>query len=171
MMPRTESFTSFKIFFKGIILPELKQHLNILANPVPIPVNCQQNFCSNKMSWVFEMPSIWNAFLLLKWGDKSQPFNLPFRLARDYSLSAKRPAWEARNERGQLGCRLPKFRGSAKKSFVKKMSARPPTSTMATDKPKAVEIPEIVVDPNSKRRYERGRFLGKVSLLQFVCHM
>jgi len=33
---------------------------------------------------------------------------------------------------------------------------------MATDnKPKAVEIPEIVVDPNSKRRYERGRFLGK----------
>ena len=43
------------------------------------------------------------------------------------------------------------------------MSARPPTSAMATDnKPKAVEIPEIVVDPNSKRRYERGRFLGKV---------
>jgi len=42
------------------------------------------------------------------------------------------------------------------------MSARPPTSAMATDnKPKAVEIPEIVVDPNSKRRYERGRFLGK----------
>ena len=35
---------------------------------------------------------------------------------------------------------------------------------MATDKTKAVEIPEIVVDPNSKRRYERGRFLGKVSL-------
>ena len=45
------------------------------------------------------------------------------------------------------------------------MSARPPTSAMATDnKPKAVEIPEIVVDPNSKRRYERGRFLGKVRL-------
>ena len=43
------------------------------------------------------------------------------------------------------------------------MSARPPTSAMAADnKPKAVEIPEIVVDPNSKRRYERGRFLGKV---------
>lgn len=51
------------------------------------------------------------------------------------------------------------------------MTARPPTSTMATDKPKAVEIPEIVVDPNSKRRYERGRFLGKVSLSHFVCHM
>ena len=35
---------------------------------------------------------------------------------------------------------------------------------MATDKLKAVEIPKILVDPNSKRRYERGRFLGKVSL-------
>ena len=35
---------------------------------------------------------------------------------------------------------------------------------MATDKLKAVEIPRILVDPNSKRRYERGRFLGKVSL-------
>ena len=34
----------------------------------------------------------------------------------------------------------------------------------ATDKTKAVEIPKILVDPNSKRRYERGRFLGKVSL-------
>jgi len=32
---------------------------------------------------------------------------------------------------------------------------------MATDKLKAVEIPKIIVDPNSKRRYERGRFLGK----------
>ena len=39
---------------------------------------------------------------------------------------------------------------------------------MAADKPKAVEIPEIIVDPNSKRRYERGRFLGKVILLQ-IC--
>ena len=35
---------------------------------------------------------------------------------------------------------------------------------MATVKLKAVEIPKILVDPNSKRRYERGRFLGKVSL-------
>ena len=35
---------------------------------------------------------------------------------------------------------------------------------MAMEKLKAVEIPKIVVDPNSKRRYERGRFLGKVSL-------
>ena len=35
---------------------------------------------------------------------------------------------------------------------------------MATDKLKAVEIQKILVDPNSKRRYERGRFLGKVSL-------
>ena len=48
------------------------------------------------------------------------------------------------------------------------MTARPPTSTMAADKPKAVEIPEIIVDPNSKRRYERGRFLGKVISLQ-IC--
>jgi len=38
------------------------------------------------------------------------------------------------------------------------MSARPPTTTEA---PKPKEIPEIIVDPNSKRRYERGRFLGK----------
>ena len=35
---------------------------------------------------------------------------------------------------------------------------------MATSKLKAVEIPKVIVDPNSKRRYERGRFLGKVSL-------
>lgn len=39
------------------------------------------------------------------------------------------------------------------------MSARPPTATVEAPKPK--EIPEIIVDPNSKRRYERGRFLGK----------
>ena len=45
------------------------------------------------------------------------------------------------------------------------MTARPPTSTMAADKTK---IPEIIVDPNSKRRYERGRFLGKVISLQ-IC--
>lgn len=38
------------------------------------------------------------------------------------------------------------------------MSARPPTTVEA---PKPKEIPEIIVDPNSKRRYERGRFLGK----------
>jgi len=38
------------------------------------------------------------------------------------------------------------------------MSARPPT---AVEAPKPKEIPEIIVDPNSKRRYERGRFLGK----------
>jgi len=38
------------------------------------------------------------------------------------------------------------------------MSARPPATTEA---PKPKEIPEIIVDPNSKRRYERGRFLGK----------
>jgi len=38
------------------------------------------------------------------------------------------------------------------------MSARPPVSAEA---PKPKEIPEIIVDPNSKRRYERGRFLGK----------
>jgi len=38
------------------------------------------------------------------------------------------------------------------------MSARPPSTTEA---PKPKEIPEIIVDPNSKRRYERGRFLGK----------
>jgi len=38
------------------------------------------------------------------------------------------------------------------------MSARPPTTAEA---PKPKEIPEIIVDPNSKKRYERGRFLGK----------
>lgn len=38
------------------------------------------------------------------------------------------------------------------------MTARPP-NTAEVVKPK--EIPEIIVDPNSKRRYERGRFLGK----------
>jgi len=38
------------------------------------------------------------------------------------------------------------------------MSARPPTSSEPI---KQAEIPEIIVDPNSKRRYERGRFLGK----------
>merc|ERR1719266_949317 len=41
------------------------------------------------------------------------------------------------------------------------MTARPPTSTMASDAPKQPEIPEVIVDPNTKRRYERGRFLGK----------
>jgi len=38
------------------------------------------------------------------------------------------------------------------------MSARPPSTTEA---PKPKEIPEIIVDTNTKRRYERGRFLGK----------
>jgi len=38
------------------------------------------------------------------------------------------------------------------------MSARPPSTTEA---PKPKEIPEIIVDSNTKRRYERGRFLGK----------
>jgi len=38
------------------------------------------------------------------------------------------------------------------------MTARPPTSN---DAPKGAEIPDIICDPNSKKRYERGRFLGK----------
>lgn len=38
------------------------------------------------------------------------------------------------------------------------MSSRAPTSS---DPPKQVEIPEIIQDPNTKRKYERGRFLGK----------
>jgi len=38
------------------------------------------------------------------------------------------------------------------------MSARPPSTTEA---PKPKEIPEIIVDTNTKRRNERGRFLGK----------
>jgi len=38
------------------------------------------------------------------------------------------------------------------------MTARPPTSNEA---PKGAEIPDIICDPNSKKRYERGRFLGK----------
>jgi len=39
------------------------------------------------------------------------------------------------------------------------MSARPQPASSEAPKPK--EIPEIIIDPNSKRRYERGRFLGK----------
>jgi len=38
------------------------------------------------------------------------------------------------------------------------MSVRPPSTTEA---PKPKEIPEIIVNPNTKARYERGRFLGK----------
>ena len=34
-------------------------------------------------------------------------------------------------------------------------------ATMATEAPKPKEIPDIIVDPNSKRPYERGRFLCK----------
>ena len=41
------------------------------------------------------------------------------------------------------------------------MSVRPPATAAEAPKPK--EIPDIIVDPNSKRRYERGRFLGKVN--------
>ena len=40
------------------------------------------------------------------------------------------------------------------------MTSRAPASTEA---PKPKEIPDIIEDPNSKRKYERGRFLGKVS--------
>ena len=40
------------------------------------------------------------------------------------------------------------------------------------DQQVAKEIPEIIVDPNTKVKYERGRFLGKVThgflLLRFV---
>ena len=39
------------------------------------------------------------------------------------------------------------------------MSARPPANAEAPRQ--QAEIPEVIVDPNSKRRYERGRFLGK----------
>ena len=28
----------------------------------------------------------------------------------------------------------------------------------------AKEIPDVIIDPNSKRKYERGRFLGKVNI-------
>jgi hypothetical protein len=31
----------------------------------------------------------------------------------------------------------------------------------------AKEIPDVIIDPNSKRKYERGRFLGKVFFYQF----
>jgi len=42
------------------------------------------------------------------------------------------------------------------------MSTRPPTTATATaEAPKPKEIPDIIVDPNLKRRYEKGRFLGK----------
>lgn len=27
----------------------------------------------------------------------------------------------------------------------------------------AKDIPDVIIDPNSKRKYERGRFLGKVN--------
>ena len=48
------------------------------------------------------------------------------------------------------------------------MTARP--AAMATEAPKPKEIPDIIVDPNSKRRYERGRFLGKVAP-RFLLHL
>jgi len=38
------------------------------------------------------------------------------------------------------------------------MSAKPPVSS---DPVRVAEIPEVISDPNSKRNYERGRFLGK----------
>ena len=71
----TMSFTSFKIFFKGIILRSwtmlsvLKPLLNIHANPVPTPVNCQKELLLKNLSvqcssWVFEMPCVLNALLL-----------------------------------------------------------------------------------------------------------
>ena len=43
--------------------------------------------------------------------------------------------------------------------------------TMASKKEevKAVEIPEVVVDPTTQKRYTRGKFLGKVdSKLKFI---
>ena len=38
-------------------------------------------------------------------------------------------------------------------------SARPPSTTPENPEPK--EIPEIIVDINTEKRYERGTFLGK----------
>ena len=32
----------------------------------------------------------------------------------------------------------------------------------------AKEIPDVIIDPNSKRKYERGRFLGKVKKIFFI---
>jgi polo-like kinase 1 len=42
---------------------------------------------------------------------------------------------------------------------INKDPVKPVSSKDAAPTPK--EIPDIIVDPNSKRKYERGRFLGK----------
>jgi hypothetical protein len=34
--------------------------------------------------------------------------------------------------------------------------------TSKKEEPKAVEIPDVVVDPASQKRYIKGRFMGKV---------
>ena len=44
---------------------------------------------------------------------------------------------------------------------INKDPVKPVSSKDAAPVPK--EIPDIIVDPNSKRKYERGRFLGKVN--------
>jgi hypothetical protein len=53
-------------------------------------------------------------------------------------------------------------------NFDATMSVRPPVSaavplhTAAKDPPPAAkEVPDIIQDPTSKRRYEKGKFLGK----------
>ena len=46
-----------------------------------------------------------SAFIMREW--IFQPLDLPFRLAWDYSLLAKRPAWEAQKERGQRSLGVP----------------------------------------------------------------
>ncbi len=48
---------------------------------------------------------------------------------------------------------------------INKDPVKPVSSKDAAPTPK--EIPDIIVDPNSKRKYERGRFLGKVRNIYF----
>ena len=50
------------------------------------------------------------------------------------------------------------FRVLHKGYWLIKMTSRAPTSTEA---PKQAEIPDIIRDPNTKKNYEKGRFLGK----------
>jgi len=38
-------------------------------------------------------------------------------------------------------------------------------STEKHEEPKAKEVPDVVVDPGTGKRYMKGRFLGKVDII------
>ena len=49
------------------------------------------------------------------------------------------------------------------------MSARPPVSS-SKDAVPAKEIPDFITDTNTGKKYEKGKFLGKVSLFDSYIH-